>query len=74
MASLMVIRRPEWLTASTHHERPPKGVIMTTPPPNPNPRATSRPAAAGPPTKHQQAVRIWLAVFPTLSVLNLAPV
>jgi antibiotic biosynthesis monooxygenase (ABM) superfamily enzyme len=26
----------------------------------------------GPPTKHQMAVMIWLAVFPTLSVLNLA--
>jgi antibiotic biosynthesis monooxygenase (ABM) superfamily enzyme len=39
---------------------------MTTPPPNPNP------AAAGPPTKHQLALMIWLAVFPTLTVLNLA--
>jgi antibiotic biosynthesis monooxygenase (ABM) superfamily enzyme len=27
---------------------------------------------AGPPTKHQMAVMIWLAVFPTLTVLNLA--
>ena len=27
---------------------------------------------AGPPTKHQLAVMIWLAVFPTLTVLNLA--
>ena len=26
----------------------------------------------GPPTKHQLAVMIWLAVFPTLTVLNLA--
>jgi antibiotic biosynthesis monooxygenase (ABM) superfamily enzyme len=39
---------------------------MTTPPPNPSP------AAAGPPTKHQLALMIWLAVFPTLTVLNLA--
>jgi len=31
-----------------------------------------RPAAAGPPTKHQLAVMIWLAVFPTLTVINLA--
>ena len=31
-----------------------------------------RPAMAGPPTKHQLAVMIWLAVFPTLTVLNLA--
>jgi antibiotic biosynthesis monooxygenase (ABM) superfamily enzyme len=50
--------------------------MTTTPPPNPNPTAnptaTSRPAAAGPPTKHQLALMIWLAVFPTLTVLNLA--
>ncbi len=32
----------------------------------------ARPAKAGPPTKHQLAVMIWLAVFPTLTVLNLA--
>ena len=32
----------------------------------------SRPAAAGPPTKHQLALIIWLAAFPTLTVLNLA--
>ncbi len=32
----------------------------------------SRPAAVGPPTKHQLALMIWLAVFPTLTVLNLA--
>jgi antibiotic biosynthesis monooxygenase (ABM) superfamily enzyme len=31
--------------------------------------ATTR---TGPPTKHQMAVMIWLAVFPTLTVLNLA--
>jgi antibiotic biosynthesis monooxygenase (ABM) superfamily enzyme len=45
---------------------------MTTPPPNQNPPANSRPTAAGPPTKHQLALMIWLAVFPTLTVLNLA--
>ncbi len=28
--------------------------------------------SVGPPTKHQLAVMIWLAVFPTLTVLNLA--
>ena len=38
---------------------------MTTPTPGP------RRAAAGPPTKHQLALMIWLAVFPTLTVLNL---
>jgi antibiotic biosynthesis monooxygenase (ABM) superfamily enzyme len=31
---------------------------------------TVRPA--GPPTKHQLALMIWIAVFPTLTVLNLA--
>ena len=31
-----------------------------------------RPPAVRPPTKHQLAVMIWLAVFPTLTVLNLA--
>jgi antibiotic biosynthesis monooxygenase (ABM) superfamily enzyme len=29
------------------------------------------PRAVPPPTKHQLALMIWLAVFPTLSVLNL---
>ena len=37
---------------------------------------STRPAAphpsVGPPTKHQLALMIWLAVFPTLTVLNLA--
>lgn len=37
---------------------------MTTP--------SSPTTAARPPTKHQLAVMIWLAVFPTLTVLNLA--
>ena len=31
-----------------------------------------RPTPVGPPTKHQLALMIWLAVFPTLTVLNLA--
>ncbi len=30
-----------------------------------------QPNPAGPPTKHQLAVMIWIAVFPTLTVLNL---
>jgi antibiotic biosynthesis monooxygenase (ABM) superfamily enzyme len=34
--------------------------------------ATPRPATAGPPSKHQLALMIWLAVFPTLTILNLA--
>ncbi|MHA7224275.1 hypothetical protein [Arthrobacter oryzae] len=33
-----------------------------------NPSTTARPA---PPTKHQLALMIWLAVFPTLTVINL---
>jgi antibiotic biosynthesis monooxygenase (ABM) superfamily enzyme len=39
---------------------------MTTPPTHPNPA----PSTFGPPTKHQLALMIWLAVFPTLLVLN----
>jgi antibiotic biosynthesis monooxygenase (ABM) superfamily enzyme len=35
-----------------------------------SPRSPS--VTAGPPTKHQLALMIWLAVFPTLTVLNLA--
>ena len=30
------------------------------------------PAPIGPPSKHQLALMIWLSVFPTLTVLNLA--
>ena len=41
---------------------------MTTPPTHPNPA----PGALGPPTKHQLALMIWVAVFPTLLVLNLS--
>ncbi len=44
---------------------------MTSPPPHPNPSPTARPGIPGPPTKHQLALMIWLAVFPTLTVLNL---
>ncbi len=29
------------------------------------------PAPAGPPSKHQLALMIWIAVFPTLTLLNL---
>jgi antibiotic biosynthesis monooxygenase (ABM) superfamily enzyme len=41
---------------------------MTNPAADAVPLASARPA---PPTKHQLAVMIWLAVFPTLTVLNL---
>ncbi|MBA2559676.1 MAG: hypothetical protein H0V07_07245 [Propionibacteriales bacterium] len=37
-----------------------------------NRATTSHPLPTGPPTKHQLALMIWLAVFPTLTVLNLA--
>jgi antibiotic biosynthesis monooxygenase (ABM) superfamily enzyme len=33
---------------------------------------SSRTNVPGPPTKHQLALMIWLAVFPTLTLLNLA--
>ncbi len=42
---------------------------MTTPAREPTPN--SSPGNFGPPTKHQLALMIWLAVFPTLLVLNL---
>jgi antibiotic biosynthesis monooxygenase (ABM) superfamily enzyme len=45
---------------------------VTTRPLDPDSVPSSRPAAAGPPTKHQLALMIWLAVFPTLTVINLA--
>ena len=44
---------------------------MTTPPPHQNPTPNAAPANFGPPSKHQLALMIWLAVFPTLLVLNL---
>lgn len=37
---------------------------MTSRTPNPRPKP-------GPPSKHQLALMIWLAVFPTLTILNL---
>lgn len=39
---------------------------------SPNPEASPRRATAGSPTRHQLAVMIWLAVFTTLTVLNVA--
>ena len=35
-------------------------------------RIPVRPTPVGPPSKHQLALMIWLAVFPTLTALNLA--
>jgi antibiotic biosynthesis monooxygenase (ABM) superfamily enzyme len=37
-----------------------------------HPTHTIAPTPVGPPTKHQLAVMIWGAVFPTLTLLNLA--
>jgi len=45
---------------------------VTIPLPDPNPAPRSRPGVPGPPTTHQLALMIWLAVFPTLTALNLA--
>lgn len=41
--------------------------------PTPGPTSGSKPKRVkpGPPTKHQLALMIWLAVFPTLTALNL---
>lgn len=45
--------------------------MTSTPDANSKTDTASRPVA-GPPGKHQLAAMIWLAVFPTLTVLNLA--
>ena len=45
------------------------GMTSTTEPTGTTPPRT---APAGPPSKHQLALMIWLAVFPTLTLLNLA--
>ena len=37
-----------------------------------NPTATPTPRRVGPPSKHELALMIWVAVFPTLTALNLA--
>ena len=39
---------------------------------NPNSPSPAPVPPVGPPTKHQLALMIWLAVFPTLTVLNLS--
>ena len=45
---------------------------MTTPSRDQNPTPNPTTSSFGPPSKHQLALMIWLAVFPTLLVLNLA--
>jgi antibiotic biosynthesis monooxygenase (ABM) superfamily enzyme len=37
-----------------------------------HPMSNPRPAVVAPPSKHELALMIWLAVFPTLVVLNVA--
>ena len=37
----------------------------------PQPGLQTPPKSLGPPNKHQLALMIWIAVFPTLTVLNL---
>jgi antibiotic biosynthesis monooxygenase (ABM) superfamily enzyme len=37
-----------------------------------NHTADAHPAPVAPPNKHQLALMIWLAVFPTLTIINLA--
>ena len=44
---------------------------MTTPPPHQHPTSNVAPSTLGPPSKHQLALMIWLAVFPTRLALNL---
>jgi len=44
---------------------------MTTAAPDPTLDPKCQPAVPRPPGKHQLALMIWLAVFPTLTVLNL---
>jgi antibiotic biosynthesis monooxygenase (ABM) superfamily enzyme len=53
------------LDLPSRRQRVLKGTTMTS-------TSTTRPAVTRPPTKHELAVMIWLAVFPTLTVLNLA--
>ncbi len=36
-----------------------------------NAHVNAKPRPVGPPTKHQLALMIWVAVFPTLTILNL---
>lgn len=36
-----------------------------------HPLHSSVPGRSGPPSKHRQALMIWLAVLPTLTILNL---
>ena len=55
------------MTNATPNPTDPKSRPDTGPPPGSTPGRVK----PGPPTKHQLALMIWLAVFPTLTVLNL---
>lgn len=45
---------------------------MSTTSQSPEPATPQGATPVGPPTKHQLALMIWIAVFPTLTVLNLS--
>ena len=45
---------------------------MSTTPHTPAPAQPTNPTPVAPPSKHQLALMIWIAVFPTLTVLNLS--
>lgn len=55
------------MTNSTPNPADPKSRPDAGPPPGANPGRVK----PGPPTKHHLALMIWIAVFPTLTVLNL---
>ena len=45
---------------------------MSDTPHSPEPALPTTSTPVGPPSKHQLALMIWIAVFPTLTVLNLS--
>ena len=45
---------------------------MSATPHSPEPAQPTNPTPVGPPSKHQLALMIWIAVFPTLTILNLS--
>ena len=55
------------MTSSTSNPTDPK----SRPAAGSTPGPTAARAKPGPPTRHQLALMIWMAVFPTLTVLNL---
>jgi hypothetical protein len=59
------------MTHPTPNPADPNSRPDTSPTPGPTPCLKPGRVKPGPPTKHQLALMIWLAVFPTLTVLNL---